>query len=697
LNNKCLKSGIFFFVSILWLELFYRIYALNGSFDRGILYIIVFALPLAAAFTFLTKVWKSRKTNRIFGILCLSLITFWFFVETVYATVFRTVMLVSSVKMAGMVFNSYWKETLVGIWKCLYVLILEAVPVIFFIAATGQKRREKIKLSFLVERSTTKRLKATAFFFMTLTILAELSTYLPSGGLMTTREMYRQSFDPTVTVQRFGMLNTFKLDIWQMAFGLEEKPEEELALVAEQPEADPPVLSEETTTGETADGSPEVTTQAAVEAEPEIVYDDNVMDIDFAALAETRTNDNLKKLDEYFAARRPTSQNEYTGMFEGYNLVFICGETFWKYAVNETYTPTLYKMANEGFVFNNYYCPLGTHSTCDGEFACTQSLCPSNQYTAFYETIGDNMYFALGNQLKDIGYPCTAYHPHYREYYRRDETHPNLGYDYYGIGTHGINIAMTWPESDLDMMKFVWEKQKDTQTPFHLYFMTISGHLNYSWDGNAMCKKHKDDVAALAMGEESQAYIACQMELDQACEYLINSLDEAGMLDNTLFVICGDHYPYAMQPGSWNELAGHEVDQTFELAQSSLIIWNSQMEEPVQVDKTCCSLDILPTVSNLMGLEYDSRLLMGRDVFSDSDGIAVFYNKSFITDQGKYDVKTNSFTPNEGCTPSEEYVKQMYNYVNGLFTASDLILKNDYYDQLGITHDITPGKSLYYK
>ena len=63
------------------------------------------------------------------------------------------------------------------------------------------------------------------------------------------------------------------------------------------------------------------------------------------------------------------------------------------------------------------------------------------------------------------------------------------------------------------------------------------------------------------------------------------------------------------------------------------------MEEPVVVDKPCCQVDILPTVSNLLGLEYDSRMLDGSDILSDSEGLVVFTSRCWMTDRGFYNLE----------------------------------------------------------
>ncbi|HCW04953.1 MAG TPA: hypothetical protein DGK91_10800 [Clostridium sp.] len=100
---------------------------------------------------------------------------------------------------------------------------------------------------------------------------------------------------------------------------------------------------------------------------------------------------------------------------------------------------------------------------------------------------------------------------------------------------------------------------------------------------------------------------------------------------------------------------------------------------PETIDKPISSLDIIPTLSNLLGLEFDSRLLMGTDVFSDSEPLVIFLNKSFITSKGRYNSVTGKFTPNPGVNADNSYVKNISTLVDSKFYYSTKILETDYY------------------
>ena len=174
------------------------------------------------------------------------------------------------------------------------------------------------------------------------------------------------------------------------------------------------------------------------------------------------------------------------------------------------------------------------------------------------------------------------------------------------------------------------------------------------------------------------AYMATQIELDKAMEYLLKRLEEAGVADKTLIAISADHYPYGLEKVDIDNLAGHEVESNFELYKSDFILYTESMT-PETIDRPVSSLDIIPTISNLLGLNYDSRLLMGVDMFSDTDPLVIFNNRSFITDKGKYNAVTKQFIPNEGVTVDEGYRKAISEEIDRKFYYSAKILETDYY------------------
>lgn len=289
------------------------------------------------------------------------------------------------------------------------------------------------------------------------------------------------------------------------------------------------------------------------------------MSADFSKLTKSTNNDELKSLYEYFDSEEPSYTNEYTGMFKGYNIIFITAESFSQYAIDKDLTPTLWKMYNEGFQFENYYSPAWGVSTTDGEYANLTGLIPKSGVWSFSKSAENNVSFpfTLGEQSRKLGYKTVnAYHNHTYDYYDRDKYLTNIGYDYSAIGK-GLDLGENvWPNSDLKMMQKTVDDYINSDS-FSVYYMTVSGHGGYSY--NTMSERNTDLVKDLKYSDEVKGYLAANIELDKAMEYLLARLEKAGKLDNTLICLTDDHYPYSLDEfDGVSELAGHKVDTTFE-------------------------------------------------------------------------------------------------------------------------------------
>ena len=187
-----------------------------------------------------------------------------------------------------------------------------------------------------------------------------------------------------------------------------------------------------------------------------------------------------------------------------------------------------------------------------------------------------------------------------------------------------------------------------------------------------------------ALGEQARCYFAGQIELEKALQYLLDRLEEAGKLDNTLIVLAGDHYPYRLDNSSVKKMLGQLPDENFEKFHSTCIMWFNGLSEPIVCDEPCCNVDILPTVLNLLGIEYDSRMLSGTDVFSDSPHVAMLYNKNIITDTFRYNASSGKVTPigsgeDMDKAELEAQATAVYEFQKAKYAAAVSVVKEDFY------------------
>ena len=668
-NRKSWWFLLYFPIAIFWSELVLRISTAESFFGAGLFYSLIFSVPAGLFLTVFCTFFKNPRTNRRVALIFSIIIFLVFSTQMVYRSVFPTYLILNSVTQGGVgqvAQDGIIQKTFSAIFSKLFGIFVLFLPSLYLIIF-------KTWFPFI---KTTLIQKGIG---LVLSIATKLICILLVVIIPFQREIYYGAFNsPDLMVNNLGLVETEIKDIKYNLFGA--KQNDDITI-----DSDGQTKKEETP----------------------VVYGKNIMDIDFDSLIAGESNSTIKSMHEYFASKEGTSKNAYTGKFKDYNLIMMTCEGFYPFAVQKDLTPTLYKMQQEGFNFTNYYNSPWTVSTSDGEYVECTGLIPKSGVWSFYETGKNNIFlpFTMGQQFLNIGTPTVyAYHNNTYTYYHRDVSHPNLGYLYRARG-NGLNVKPTWPESDDEMIELSIDdyinSSATTGKPFHAYYMTVSGHMEYTWSDNYMSVKYKDYVKDLPYSDMLKAYLACNMDLDRACERLLKALEEAGVADKTLIALSPDHTPYGLElSGSdkyklFDEIYGHKVETQFEVNRSVFLLYSPSMEKGEVVDKVCSPLDIIPTLNNLLGFEYDSRLLPGNDIFdSTTEGIAIFENHSFITDKGRYFAKTGEFKPNDGVTidDQDQYVKTYKKDINNKFNVCAKIIETNYYKKVLTNRTFYKGK-----
>ena len=625
-------------INILYLELIYHLFVFKTFEFKSILFITLFSL-LTSLFIDLITSFFNKKLNKWLFIGINAFIYVLFLAQYINFKFYGNIISVYSVFHGGQVFGFFgaiWEVIKENIFRCLLLFIPVSLLFIF---------HKKIKSESFNPKILWKKALVLLITFIITVLSLNLDT---KKSIYTAKNLYYNQHYPNQMAQTFGILTTMRLDLERTISGFEEKTIE----VAETPDKE-------------------------VNKNPKIEY--NVADIDYDSLIKNETNEEIKNIHNYVKSSTPSEKNIYTGMFKGKNLIAIVAEAFSPIAVNKDLTPTLYKLVNSGFVFNNFYTPVYYVSTSDGEYVTLNSLLPKESVWSFSKSSKNYLPYAYGNLFKEMGYTTYAFHDGTYKYYNRHLSHPNMGYTYKACG-NGLEKSMKckiWPQSDLEMINATYDYYKDSEH-FMTYYMTISGHLQYNFYGNNMSYRNRELVKDLDKSTAIKAYIAAQKELDKALEELLNKLETDGKLDDTVIVLSADHYPYGLTTDQISEVMNIE-DSKFDVHKNNLVIWSSTMKEPIEINKYGESLDILPTVLNLFGIDFDSRLLMGRDLLSNSDGLVIFNDRSWITDKGKYNASTKVFTPFNNEQVDEDYIESINTKVYNKFVISKNILETNYY------------------
>lgn len=649
------------------------------------LYTTLLSLSGAFLVTGLILLIPNRRARVILFGLITNILTVIYIAQYIYFRIFGTIFVFGSIESGGagavVEYFSVVKSAMIAGWLGILILLLPSLlywPVIRKFIRRVPVSGWKYKVSVIGA-------------FAVVTVLALCLIGNDRKGAANPRMLYFSEFSQDASLRKFGLIPTMGLDIRMnvLNWKLDEKAEVDVDdIVIETLSSEEKEKAGITTASPTPSPVPTPEPTRAPEATPSPTpaptatptpFPKNALDIDFDL---NETDKTFQRMNEFLSQREPTTMNEYTGLFKGKNLILLTAEGFSGFVIDPELTPTLYKLSTQGFVFNNFYTPYWYVSTSDGEFVETTGLIPKSGVWSYTKVAKNYMPFAFGNQFQALGYKTFAFHNNTYTYYHRDRSYPTMGYTYYGLG-NGMEVKKTWPESDVEMIEKSVEYYLDgSGQPFHAYYMTVSGHLPYAFGDNQMSSKYKDLVKDLDYSTPVKAYIACQIELDRALETLIQKLDEAGELENTVIALGADHYPYGLENKEYRELCGQPMTEPFSLYENTFILWSGDMTEPVVVDKYCCSMDIAPTLANLFGLPYDSRLYIGTDIFAPEPHYVIFNDRSFINDKIMYNARNGKVTALVDEEITEEYVKECIEYVSELFYCSTHIIDSDYYGYL---------------
>ena len=655
----------FYVIVIVYLEILFKLVTFGNLNLRDVLITTLFSIPIAILCSIMTRLFVYNVNKICFAVITLFLILL-FAAEFVYYKIYGSFFTAYSMSEGGQVLQ-FWREILKHIENNLFIIILFIIPLLVMFYIINKK-------GFNLDKRNLKSVIKEILSTFLILIICVLTINLANKGLNAYDKFYLESKSPIFMVKEFGLLTYIRVDLEKLIFNVED----EFKIPAN------PVFNDNYIEKDDNDDENICDYNEDGESRNDIYVNYNIMDIDFEELINNEKDDNVKKLHKYFSTISGTKKNEYTGMFKGKNLIMILAEGFSPMAVDPILTPSLYKVYSEGMKFNNFYTPLFPVSTSDGEYMFCTGLLPKDGVWSMYKSSEKYLPFVMGNLALDNGYIARAYHNHDYTYYGRDESHPNMGYNYVGVGNGLEDKIQTniWPESDLEMIEATYaDFINEDQNPFLTYYITVSGHLLYSFTGNMMAYKNKDFVKDINYSEGVKAYYACNIELDKAIEKLICELELAGIAEDTVIVMAADHYPYGLTLEEISEVQGENIDENFDIHKNNLIIWHKGIESE-EIDKPCSSIDILPTLCNLFGFEYDSRMLVGKDIFSSEGGVVIFSNRSWLTEEGKYNSITGEFKENKKLTNKKEYIGYINEYVENAFSISSAIFDSDYYRRI---------------
>ena len=336
------------------------------------------------------------------------------------------------------------------------------------------------------------------------------------------------------------------------------------------------------------------------------------------------TDEERAALEEWLAGRSHT-ENEMSGIYEGKNLMLIQLESIDTWMLTQAYMPNLYALKQDSLSFANHHTPAYiTAGTFNTEFMVNTSLIPAQPGLSMSVYTDNTFSNSLASLFADKGYTARSFHGSEAEIYTRGAIHENLGYEKYYAGS---DMQMYHYQFDRYLMSgYEAMTEKD---PFFSFIITISGHGAYG-PHNMIGQTHQEAADAVAeRTEENYRYaVAHAMETDLFIGMLLEQLEADGRLEDTVLIFYADHCNYYLLDNTLlKELKG--VDDLNKADHTDLFIYDGGRTTGT-VEKVTSSLDVLPTIANLFGLDADYAAMIGHDAFSEDGGWSFWLDGSWF-------------------------------------------------------------------
>ena len=413
--------------------------------------------------------------------------------------------------------------------------------------------------------------------------------------------------------------------------------------------------------------------------------------ITFIKAKKTDNEEDITFLKEEYNKEEENYQTNYTGKFKDKNVIFLQLEGTDNWLITKEDTPTLYNMMNNSINFTNHYSYYnGGGSTFNSEFAVNTGFITPLSYTQNAYSFNKNSFpYSLAKLLKNENYSVNAFHMNDGEYYSRATNYKNWGYDnYYGLKELGTYKDDAYTLDRELILNETFKEKMFSEEKFADYIITYSGHLPFTTE-KGVCKKlvTEDILKEQGLEELPSDYVLPTMseedcarrqakETDYMVELLINTLTEKNLIDNTVIVVFTDHYLYTLSDQTildkYKDTSNNLINHT------PFFIWDNGNTKK-KVTSVTSQLNILPTIINLLGLEYHPNYYIGKDALNGSyNGIVFFSDYSWY--DGSIYVDGGVIT--KGKEIDSLLLEDKNYYINYLIKKNDLTLKYNYFKQI---------------
>jgi len=422
---------------------------------------------------------------------------------------------------------------------------------------------------------------------------------------------------------------------------------------------------------------------------------------------------------DYYKDKEQPIPNELTDKFKGKNIIAIHAESMMTNAMKLSFngqevTPNLNKLAKEGMFFSNFYSQVSVGTSSDSELTYNTSLMPTKSGTAFV-SYADRTFISVPKLLKEQGYYTFSMHANNADFWNRRNMYNSIGYDYFYSKSDYVvekeNI-IGLGLSDKEFFKQSIEKLKTINEEHehwygvmimlsnHTPFSDVEHYGEYNVDVTSTVLKEDGTPETVTYpymeGTKLGNYFKSLHYADSALGELMLGLDEAGLLENTVIVLYGDHdarlpkkdynllYNYNMETheirDEEDELYKEYDYYQYELGRKvPFIIWTKDLAGTylnTEYTYTMGMYDVQPTLGNMFG--FQNKYALGHDIFSIKDNnIVVFPNGNWVNNNVYYNSQKAEYLPLTEQPITEEEITGNTEYTNKLLDVSNNIIVFD--------------------
>lgn len=660
INKSILLNTLINFVFLVILELIFKFVnsynLLDWSFVRILIVISIISLSIALIEYFIPK-----RIHKYINCIFIFIASFYAFIQSGFNNFIGVYMSLGTSSQLGAVVD-YVREFIISFKWYYYLCLLPFVIVLMYYIFFHKRLCKKLNINYvwIKFKDLNKKLLLIksiisiiimiilcTLFYLTLT-LSFMQNKLQSVSNM---KLFLNPNNPSIVVKEFGITSFGILDIKNYLF-----PKEEDFVIEVENEEENNIVVER-------------------------VFDDTLWN----ELIENENNKNLNNLNKYFISNNITDTNSYTGLFKDKNLIVIMLESVNDIIINESDYPNFYKMYSEGWHWENNFSPRNSCSTGNNEMSGMISLysiyntCTANNYkkNTYFESI-----FGLFNKSN---YYTFSAHDYIAHYYDRNTIHTNMGSTiYYGADDLDMNYSSQYKNwaSDEEFMEKVLELIDNIESDnFMTWLTTVTSHQPYAYS-SIEGDYYADLFKGQGLKSDLVRYKSKLKYLDNALGILLEGLENRGILDDTVIVMFGDHYPYGLSTDTINTVLDYDTSVDNDKERVPFVIYNPELESK-SFDEYTSYINILPTVANLFGIEYDPRLYVGSDILSeDYESIVVFADGSWKNEFAYYNASKGNIKYYSDKEYTVEELQKINDIINLKMNMSSSAIKNNYFNYL---------------